>query len=448
MTIPLKVGGSTAPAATSPRGSGSSVASGDAFGALLSGAISSGSARPEAAATQASQPRSERSTSDSPSTQPALTTATRHDVDPDAAEGTTLGASGALAGAFTTPFVDVAAEALLTGDDTALADDAADAVPATDAENAAAQAAPAALFPVLTPASLQLAAALRAGGTDESGAVTGALAQSPTTDGIATDGASGSTLEGTFAPLLDSATAAGPDDADTGTGGDTGGTLIAPDTADAPQSPAVSTVPVAAAATTGVDVSTLTPVSGIAGASVTGTATGPDATAATEAAAPRADHPPVADQVGSQVSRLVSRGDGTHRLTMTLTPEHLGDVRVTLVVRNGEMTVSFGAGDEARRALLESAPELRRLLELAGATSTKVDVDEFDGTGQGWAAAADQGDGSEDGADTGSDHAAEDLHARTRGGTDATDGNPSGTGTGRPLDNGTPSRSAGLDVTV
>ena len=229
---------------------------------------------------------------------------------------------------------------------------------------------------------------------------------------------------------------------------------------------AAGAAPVAAAGGAGasgstntLDLSALTPVAAPTASSA------PSGTGASTAATAPA---PVAQQVLPDVSRLVQRGDGTHRLTLTLTPEALGDVRITLTVRQGEVSVSFAAGDQARRALIESTPELRRLLELGGATASRITVGDLasvrpaDGAGQAAAQESDarlsQGDdhaghgpGSQDGGrgTPGSDHTPQDHHARTRGGSSATDGTHRGTGdTGRPLNPGTSSRPAGLDVTV
>ncbi|UMG94635.1 hypothetical protein MF408_00930 [Nocardioides sp. TF02-7] len=48
-------------------------------------------------------------------------------------------------------------------------------------------------------------------------------------------------------------------------------------------------------------------------------------------------------------------------------------MRVTLVVRDGSVHVSL-AGEQATTALLQGAPELRRLLEQAGAVEARVVV--------------------------------------------------------------------------
>ncbi|WP_148575481.1 flagellar hook-length control protein FliK [Nocardioides caldifontis] len=91
----------------------------------------------------------------------------------------------------------------------------------------------------------------------------------------------------------------------------------------------------------------------------------------------------VTGQVFPEVSRLVSRGDGTQRITLKLSPEALGDVRVVLTVRGGEVHVRMAGGEAAQQALLQGAPELHRLLEATGATSSRLEIGDarstFDG---------------------------------------------------------------------
>ena len=157
-----------------------------------------------------------------------------------------------------------------------------------------------------------------------------------------------------------------------------------------------------------------------------------------------ADSAAVAGQVFTEVTQLVTRGDGTHRITLNLSPEALGDVRVTLIVRNGEVSVSFAAGDQARQALIESTPELVRLLELVGATETKVQVREHGHSDSGTDARFGAGPGTPDGRRDPQTH-----HAGTREGQNATDGTTRGTrAEPLPHEPATRTRSAGLDVTV
>ena len=81
---------------------------------------------------------------------------------------------------------------------------------------------------------------------------------------------------------------------------------------------------------------------------------------------------PVTDQVLAQVTRLVSRGDGTHRLTLRLHPADLGEVKVVLTVRDSTVDITLAAGARAREALHEGSPQLRALLEMTGATTGHV----------------------------------------------------------------------------
>ena len=83
----------------------------------------------------------------------------------------------------------------------------------------------------------------------------------------------------------------------------------------------------------------------------------------------------MATQVFPEVTRLSTAGNGTHRITLTLNPEHLGEVKVSMVVRDGAVRVSFSAGDgKVQQALSGGTPELHRLLEQAGATETRIVV--------------------------------------------------------------------------
>jgi flagellar hook-length control protein FliK len=78
--------------------------------------------------------------------------------------------------------------------------------------------------------------------------------------------------------------------------------------------------------------------------------------------------------VHGEVTRLISRGEGTHRITLRLHPADLGDVRVTLTLKDGSVNVSLAAGHDAQKALASGAPELHRLLHAAGATSADIVV--------------------------------------------------------------------------
>ncbi|QSR25028.1 hypothetical protein CFH99_05270 [Nocardioides aromaticivorans] len=101
----------------------------------------------------------------------------------------------------------------------------------------------------------------------------------------------------------------------------------------------------------------------------------------------------VVQQVFPEVTRFVSTvtatapgsagpANGTHRITLTLQPEQLGEVRVTLVVKDGAVHVRLAGGEgiegaAVHRALAGEAPELQRLLERTGAEARVTVRDPF-----------------------------------------------------------------------
>ncbi|MEI5675464.1 MULTISPECIES: flagellar hook-length control protein FliK [unclassified Nocardioides] len=82
----------------------------------------------------------------------------------------------------------------------------------------------------------------------------------------------------------------------------------------------------------------------------------------------------VPGQVFPEVVRLSQSGPGTHRVTLRLDPGTLGEVRVTLTVRDGEVQVRLAAQHDAREVLAQAAPDLRRLLEQSGSVDARVAV--------------------------------------------------------------------------
>jgi flagellar hook-length control protein FliK len=161
---------------------------------------------------------------------------------------------------------------------------------------------------------------------------------------------------------------------------------------------------------------------GTAGSNAPVNATGPAAPLSSTVNRPEAPAQ-VTGQVFPEVSRVVSRGDGTRRITIKLSPEALGDVQVTLTVRNGDVHVRMHGSELAQQALRAGAPELQRLLEMTGASSSQVVV-------------GDQGSSSDSGRQSGPQtdaQAADQQHphdhrtAGTRDGdTSARDGVPGG----------------------
>ncbi|WP_426242320.1 flagellar hook-length control protein FliK [Nocardioides sp. LHG3406-4] len=158
-------------------------------------------------------------------------------------------------------------------------------------------------------------------------------------------------------------------------------------------------------------------------------------------------------EIGRLAVRASSGGEGIHRITLNLHPETLGDVRVTLSVRGGEMKINIHAATEAGRIMAEGLPELRRLLGHAGADAIVAVRDT--GAGGATLSTADQGSNRSDLSRSGYDahqqqRDAQGRDARTREGHFATDGSnsgPRGSASG-PLNQVRASRSAGVDVTV
>ncbi len=88
---------------------------------------------------------------------------------------------------------------------------------------------------------------------------------------------------------------------------------------------------------------------------------------------------PVAAQVIPEVTRLFSNGEGVHRVTLELNPKALGEVRVVLTVRHGDVHVRLAAGSEARAALALSSGDLNRALEHIGIKEHRLTLAELPG---------------------------------------------------------------------
>lgn len=106
----------------------------------------------------------------------------------------------------------------------------------------------------------------------------------------------------------------------------------------------------------------------------------------TGAAAPTPGPPAgTAAQLAPAVLAVHRRGpDGTHRLSIEVTPEALGRIRVEVELRDGQVALTIAGGsDAARDALRAALPELRRVLEAAGVSTGALAVSPDDaGTGQ------------------------------------------------------------------
>ena len=114
---------------------------------------------------------------------------------------------------------------------------------------------------------------------------------------------------------------------------------------------------------------------------VTGGVSGPAPTGSTAATADAdgatgaVTNQPVATQVARQVAVLRGAPDGSHTMTLVLTPETLGPVEVSVTVTQGTVDLVLrGAHEQSRIALLDALPDLRRDLESAGLVTSKLEV--------------------------------------------------------------------------
>lgn len=157
----------------------------------------------------------------------------------------------------------------------------------------------------------------------------------------------------------------------------------------------------------------------------------------------------VSAQVFPEVTGLVSRGNGTHRITMTLNPEQLGEVRIVMTVRDGAVHVRMAAGHEASAALLNGSAELSRLLEATGATEARVVVRDLPAAAVGAAPDTHPNNGSLDQhAGTRADHQAKDGSDQNTPGPDRVPGATSTGPTPRSIQSVIRTRAAGLDLTM
>ena len=279
-------------------------------------------------------------------------------------------------------------------------------------------------------------------------AVTASSAPTATTGPVGTTAPTAAAVppNGAGAPTTVDAGAEGQADVGQDTGGDAGTPTGTPAPAPATAQAAPTSVPTAVDPTAGP-----TPITGAAPAAPTAPVAAP--------AAPATHR--VTGQVFPEVVRVsASTADGApSRVTLKLNPESLGEVRIVLTSRRGGLEVSLAAGQDARRALVEGAPELHRLLESVGRADSRIVFRDLPGTtpvpsttqdgsprtdvstdlgSNAWSGAGRPGGGS----------AADRDGARHQSGsTTATDGTASATPESRPVT--TPGRShSGVDLTM
>jgi flagellar hook-length control protein FliK len=181
----------------------------------------------------------------------------------------------------------------------------------------------------------------------------------------------------------------------------------------------------------------LTEVTG-AGSGTTPVATPTAPAAKSDAATGAGAALPVGAQVARQVAVLRGAPDGAHTMTLVLTPETLGPVSVQVTVSQGTVDLTLrGAHEHGRAALLDALPDLRRDLETAGLSCSRLEVDRE--TGGSWSAQQfdrQQAFGDRPGQQDGSDH-------RSRPWLRSAD-----TGEGQPARTTSRSTSSGVDVRV
>lgn len=179
--------------------------------------------------------------------------------------------------------------------------------------------------------------------------------------------------------------------------------------------------------------------------------TGPTAPATTAAAGLPAGLPSLTGvtptALFTHITQLVARGDGVHRISVTLAPEALGEVQVILQARGGEVEVELIARTAQGHALLaDGSSELVRLLEQIGATDSKVVV-----------RTPEEGSASMEGhPDSQTETGDDPQHARTRAQQPAMDGTTDPPPGGKAAPASLPdsiepvahTRTAGVDVTV
>jgi len=85
---------------------------------------------------------------------------------------------------------------------------------------------------------------------------------------------------------------------------------------------------------------------------------------------------PVAAQLAPQLAVLRHAPDGSQTMTVVLTPDALGEVTVQVTITDGTLDLMLRGGSEhGRHALAEALPDLRRDLESAGLSFSRLAVD-------------------------------------------------------------------------
>ena len=157
-----------------------------------------------------------------------------------------------------------------------------------------------------------------------------------------------------------------------------------------PDTPTLATP--AAAEQADAPTATLTP-SGVTAPASTAADVTPGAPAATTPS-------PVLEQVTPALARVVTRGDGEHRMMLKLHPADLGEVHLTVTVRGDQVDVEIAAGPEAREVLRDGSAHLRSLLESIGRSTGQLVLRDLPAAPAPAAGAAPGGAGHDGGAGT------------------------------------------------
>lgn len=85
--------------------------------------------------------------------------------------------------------------------------------------------------------------------------------------------------------------------------------------------------------------------------------------------------PPAIDQILEAVAPLQHSGDGNYELTLELRPHDLGRVEITVLMRDGVLSMHMSADHaEARQLLRDHVEHLRGLLNTSGVTTGSFDI--------------------------------------------------------------------------
>lgn len=118
-----------------------------------------------------------------------------------------------------------------------------------------------------------------------------------------------------------------------------------------------------------------------------------NARATVRTSAPMTDPALTAAQLAPRIMGLRRLADGTHHLTITVHPQEIGTVRISVELQAGTISLALLGSDETARALLRDAlPALRRELSDAGLTLGSTDAPDPGTSGFGGHGRTQQGD--------------------------------------------------------